>query len=130
MRRSILLVALLTSAAVQAHDGGVELSNKAKMAAASTASAIMVASEPPAPNAEAPFRRSRDPVAELLLRDEQERRGPAASCETTASSLCYDLADGRIVYRQARAYMPRIDGLRAEAISLRKDRIVLKYSFK
>ena len=130
MRRSILLVALLTSAAVQAHDGGVELSNKAKMAAASTASAIMVASEPPALNAEAPFRRSRDPVAELLLRDEQERRGPVASCETTASSLCYDLADGRIVYRQAREYMPRIEGLRAEAVSLRKDRIVLKYSFK
>ena len=125
MRRSILIVTLLASVAglpVGANEG-VELA-KAKSLAVATA-------VPPAKQAEAPFARGgRDPMPELLMREEQERRGPAGACEATASSLCYDLADRRIVYRQARAYMPQFDGLRAESVSLRHDKIVFKYSFK
>jgi hypothetical protein len=40
------------------------------------------------------------------------------------------MADGRIVYRPVRQYMPQFEGLRAEAVSLRSDRIILKYSFR
>jgi hypothetical protein len=40
------------------------------------------------------------------------------------------MADGRIVYRPARAYMPQFDGMRAESISLRHNKVVLKYSFR
>jgi hypothetical protein len=66
----------------------------------------------------------------LLLLDEQERRGPRGACEFSARDLCYDLADGRVVFRPARAYMPKIDGLTAENVTLRSNRVVFKYSFK
>jgi hypothetical protein len=79
---------------------------------------------------EAPFRANRDPLPEMLLREEQERRGYKASCETAGSALCYDSTDRKIVYRGVREYMPRIDGLRAESVSVRHDRIILKYSFE
>ena len=126
MRRSVLIVSLVASLAGLPAGAaeGVELSAKTKSLAIANA-------VPPAKQVEAPFTRGgRDPIPEMLLREEQERRGPAASCESTATSLCYDLADRRIVYRQARQYMPKMDGLRAESISLRHDRIVFKYSFK
>jgi hypothetical protein len=44
--------------------------------------------------------------------------------------VCYDLAEQRIVYRGAREYMPAMNGLRAESVSLRHNRIVFKYTFK
>jgi hypothetical protein len=126
MRRSILAITLLASVAglPAGANEGVELSGRAKSLA--VASAV-----PPGKQAEAPFTRGgRDPLPELLLREELERRGPSGACEATTTALCYDLADGRIVYRQARAYMPKIDGLRAESISLRRDKLLFKYSFK
>ena len=84
----------------------------------------------PAKAADAPFRAGRDPMPELLLREEQERRGPRGACDVNATSLCYDMADGRVVYRPARRYMPAVEGLKAESISLRRDKIVFKYSFR
>ena len=80
-------------------------------------------------SAEAPFRARRDPMPELILREELDRRGPRSSCEH-AASLCYDLAEGRVVYRPARVLMPTMEGLRAESVSLRRDKIVFKYSFR
>lgn len=77
----------------------------------------------------APFRSGRDPMPEMLLRQEIENRGPRGACENATTDLCYDMRDGRVVYRRARAYMPRIDGLTPESVSLRRDRIVFKYSF-
>ena len=79
--------------------------------------------------ADAPFRAHRDPLPELTLREELATRGRRSSCEH-ATELCYDLAEGRVVYRPARAFMPAFEGLRAENISLRQDRIVFKYSFR
>ena len=46
------------------------------------------------------------------------------------SGLCYDATSGRIVLRSTRNYMPEIGGLKAEHISLRKDRVNFRYSFK
>ena len=92
--------------------------------------AAVAAAVPPARTSEAPFRAVRDPLPELTLRDELAARGPRrAGCEN-ATDLCYDLVEGRVVYRAARAYMPAIEGLRAENISVRQDRIIFKYSFR
>src|SRR5512134_717722 len=122
MRASLVFTALLASLAIPAQaNEGVDLSMKSKS---------MAAAPMPAKNAEAPFRQVRDPMPELLLREEQERRGPRGACQHNATDLCYDLADGRIVYRPVRKFMPQMDGLRAESISLRRDKIVFKYSFR
>lgn len=123
MRRLSWITVLLASLGLgaQANDG-MELSARSKSMAA--ASAV------PAKMGEAPFRAGRDPVPEMLFREEQERRGPRGACQHNATSLCYDLTDGKIVYRPVRRYMPQFDGLRAESVSLRSDRIVFKYSFR
>src|SRR5687767_11997194 len=103
MRVTLFCTALVAGLALPAvASEGVDLSMKSKSMAA--------ASELPAKNAVAPFRHARDPMPELLLREEQEGRGPSGACENGSSSLCYDMASGRIVYRGARAYMPKIDG--------------------
>ena len=65
-----------------------------------------------------------------ILRDELASRGPRASCETTTRDLCFDMNDRRVVYRPVRAYMPQFQGLRAESMSLKREGIILKYSFK
>ena len=126
-----LALALLTSWGFAAHagSGGEELSIHTRSLAA--ASALAVAS-PVGKAMEAPFvgARGQDPLPALMLREELDRRGPHGSCEASASDLCYDLKEGRIVYKAARRYMPEVSGLRAESISLRHDRIVLKYSFR
>ena len=81
--------------------------------------------------AEAPFAAGRrDALPVLLMREEQERRGPQGACSQSAADVCYDLSAGRIVYRPARRFMPRVEGLTAESISLRHDRVILKYSFR
>ena len=106
--------------AVQAADG-VELSLRTKALASSSV----------APKSDAPFTAGRDPLPQLLLADELERRGPnGAGCEFTAKDVCYDITDGRVVYRGARTYMPQIEGLKPESVSLRHNRLTLKYSFK
>jgi hypothetical protein len=121
MRRSIALPAILVLAFTAQANDGVELSlrNKALVSAGS-----------PLRHADAPFSQGRDPLPQLLYSEEQERRGPRGACEASAKDLCYDLAAGRVVYRPARQYMPRVTGLTPESISLRHNRIVLKYSFR
>jgi len=82
----------------------------------------------------APYTQGRDPLPEISLREEQERRvstnGGGSTCQHSAQDLCYDLADRRVVYRPVRRYMPKFDGLTPENVSLRHDRIVIKYSFR
>lgn len=43
---------------------------------------------------------------------------------------CGDAAEARLFYRGARRYMPAWEGVAAEGISLRRDRVVLRYSFR
>ena len=123
MRRSLViaLVALLPfqAWAVDAVEPALQSQSHAAVAASVT----------PARSVVAPFRAHRDPLPELLLREELAKRATRSGCEH-AAALCYDLAEGRVVYRPARAYMPAIEGLRAESVSLRRDRIVLRYSFR
>jgi len=130
MVRSLIAI-LMALWGTAAYAAGDELAIAAKSFMPSGASAVSFTT--PAKSLEAPFAaaRPRDVVPELLLRQEMALRAPAAAgCEASTQDLCYDLREARIVYRRARAYMPEISGLRAESISLRHDRVVLKYSFK
>jgi hypothetical protein len=121
--RVVLVFSILASLAVPAQASDeFDFSMKSKSVAASSASV-------PARNAQAPFRIARDPLPELMMLEEQERRGPSGACQNAATSVCYDVAEGKIVYRGARQYMPKIDGLRPESMSLRRGRLTLKYSF-
>ncbi|HUQ28509.1 MAG TPA: hypothetical protein VM051_07940 [Usitatibacter sp.] len=122
MRRLIVATAIFASLgfAAQASDtADVSLKNRALASAGA-----------PMPKADAPFVYGRDPLPVLLMQEEQERRGPRGSCEAAARDLCFDAADGRVVYRPARQFMPQIDGLRAESVSLRSHRVTFKYSFR
>lgn len=98
---------LLAAAFVAQASDGIDLAMKSKaMAAASAASAT------------APVvAHAKDPLPELLVRAENER-------------YALELQEGRLVYRGARQFMPRIEGLRAESIALRHDGLVLRYSFR
>jgi hypothetical protein len=117
MRRLIVTTAILASLASTARaNDALDLSLKNQPVSAK--------------QAEAPFVAGRDPLPFILMREEQERRGPQGSCEAAARDLCFDAASGRVVYRAARKYMPQFDGLTAESVSLRANRITFKYSFK
>ena len=70
---------------------------------------------------------ARDSTPGVLVRTRQSYQ---SACEHSASGLCYDQADRRIVYTPARHYMPKFDGLTAESVSLRRDAIRFKYSFR
>jgi hypothetical protein len=65
-----------------------------------------------------------------LARAERERNSSQGRCELSGSTVCYDLTGRRIVIAAARGYMPRIEGLKAESLSVRSRGIVLRYSFK
>ena len=122
MRRILVATAVFASLALpaQANDG-LDLSSK--KAVASTAM-------PASRQVEAPFTAARDPLPLLIVMEEQERRGLQGACDAAATTLCFDAADGRVVYRGARNLMPQIPGLRAESMSLRGNRISFKYSFR
>jgi hypothetical protein len=69
-----------------------------------------------------------EPDLDLLPRRDDRQDASRSSC-SGERSLCYDPASGRIVYKPARAFMPAIPGLQPENISVKRDRIVLRYSF-
>ena len=81
-------------------------------------------------HADAPFTAAHDPLPQLMRLEEQEGHSARATCDTSSRDLCYDLADARIVYRPARNYMPSVQGLTAESVSLRRNRVVFKYTFR
>lgn len=56
--------------------------------------------------------------------------GVRGACDTSTSDVCFDLADNHIIYRPARKYMIRIDGFTAESVTLRRDGIRFRYSFR
>ena len=70
----------------------------------------------------------RDPLVENALRS--ERRDALARTGCRLQDVCYEAAEGRVVYRGARRYMPSWQGMQPEGISLRRDRLLLRYSFR
>lgn len=69
-----------------------------------------------------------DPELDLLPRPDLRQEQSRSSC-SGERSLCYDPNSGRIVYKPARQFMPDIPGLQRENISVKRDRIVFRYSF-
>ena len=123
----MLMLALAASAAtlaVQANDG-LDLAARSKMSAASFSVRSVSAST------SAPFTvGASDASVEAMLRAEAQGPDLRSACDRAKLDVCYDAVDGRIVYKPAREYMPRFEGLKAESVSLRHDRVVFKYTFK
>jgi len=71
---------------------------------------------------------SPEPELDLIPRRDPRQESSRSSC-AGEHSICYDPSSGRIVYKPARQLMPEIPGLQRENISLKRDRIVLRYSF-
>jgi hypothetical protein len=71
---------------------------------------------------------SMEPDLDLVPRRDDRQDQSRSSCSSDRA-LCYDPGSGRIVYKPARQYMPDIPGLQRENISVKRDRIVLRYSF-
>jgi len=68
-----------------------------------------------------------EPALELASPKSQTAQ-PKPGCSKSAS-LCYDTDSGRIVFKPARQFMPEIPGLQRENISIKRDRIIFRYSF-
>jgi hypothetical protein len=51
-----------------------------------------------------------------------------SSC-TADRDLCYDSNSGNIVFKPVRHFMPDLPGMTRENISVKRDRIVFRYSF-
>jgi len=124
MRRSLIvaLTGTALSLGAMANDG-VELRTKA----IASAGAVKMMD---APRVDGPFTTGRDPLTALIQIEARDHlTAPQATCEA-AVGLCYSAADGRIVYRGAREYMPKLQGLRPESIGLRHNKVVFSYSFR
>lgn len=81
---------------------------------------------PVATQANAPF--STPPELTLTPPHEQRPQESPSACSKLAT-LCYDAEDRRIVFKPARNFMPDLPGLTRENISVKRDRIVFRYSF-
>jgi hypothetical protein len=121
MRRSLWIAVMLACLGGFARAEGVDLSVKPKAIAAALG---------PRSGASAPYAAARDGWPDLAaLQSIPPVPGFQSACDRSMHVLCYDAADGRLVYRGGRDYMPRIGELRPESVSLRRSRLVFKYSF-
>ncbi len=105
------------AAAVETNPAPLQLKPKAALSAA------------PNPNY-APFvmPASSDAAIELPARRDLRAGEARAGCDPR-QAICYDAASGRIDFRPARNWMPDLPGLQRETISVKRDRVVFKYSF-
>ena len=69
-----------------------------------------------------------EPDLDLVPRRDSRQDQSLSSCASDRA-LCYDAGSGRIVYKPARQIMPEFPGLTRENISVKRDRIILRYSF-
>ena len=115
-------IALILPRLAAAEEGKqLNLQLKPKLLASSTAASA------PAPFTAVP--QSEDARALDLGAAAPRREGARSACGID-STWCYDATEGgRIVYKPARRFMPQINGLTPENISVKRDRIVFRYSF-
>src|SRR5260221_6889841 len=69
-----------------------------------------------------------EPDLDLVPRRDPRQDQSNSSC-SSQRALCYDPRSGRILYKPAREFMPELPGLTPEKISVKKDRLILRYSF-
>ena len=129
MRHAIAVSIALAGLAFPAQaQEGIELARRAKSLASSAAMANPpVVAKPGAWAADAAALLSSFEAPVALPAD---LRRPRADCEITASDLCFDTRERHTVYRGAREYMPKVDGLTPESMSMKRSGIVFKYTFK
>lgn len=70
-----------------------------------------------------------DSTGDAPRASETTRATPHGGCENSSNDLCFDSGDNHIVYRPARALMPKFAGLTPENISVNRHGVRLKYSF-
>lgn len=129
MRRSPWIAAMLACLAGTAQADDVDFAMKSKAAPVSVPAvrtAPFIVPHEAAIHDALPLHESVPFHVERAMDDARLAR---SACERSAHDVCYDAAEGRIVYRAAREYMPRIGELTPESVSLRRNRIVFKYSF-
>ena len=126
MRRSLWITVITSTLSLgAAANDGVELRTKALASAGVSSSAV--ASNYVKPESTV-F--GRDPMSALVqMESPAGSSGPQAACANTGGSICYDATDGRIVYRGAREYMPKMNGFQAESLSIRHNAVIFKYTF-
>jgi hypothetical protein len=125
MRRSMMLALFAAALPLGAWGSdGMELRTKAIASAG-------VARPMDAPRIDGPFTGGRDPLNALIQIEAREHvAAPQAACEAASVSVCYNTSDGRIVYRGARQYMPKLQGMSADSVGLRHRRITFSYTFR
>ena len=69
-----------------------------------------------------------EPDLGLVQRHDMPPEQSRSSC-ASANTLCYDASENRIVFKPARNYMPDLPGLTRENITVKRDRIVFRYSW-
>ena len=124
MRVFVVLALALGIAAAPRNAGAVEATPKALELKPKAALAATT------PHTYAPFvmPMAGEPELDLLPRRDERQEASRSSC-SGERSLCYDAGSGHIVYKPARNFMPDIPGLQRENISVKRDRVVLRYSF-
>ncbi|HET7404029.1 MAG TPA: hypothetical protein VFJ62_19685 [Usitatibacter sp.] len=82
--------------------------------------------------AQAPFaQRPEAAIAPLFSTVPPAHVDDAGGCAPQSTqALCYEGVRGQLVYRGAREYMPRLEGLTPESVALRRGKLILRYSFR
>ena len=88
-----------------------------------------LASAPAPTQTTAPFTNPMGAPELALAPPPQQQREQSPSACSKLATLCYDAEDRRLVFKPARNFMPELPGLTRENISVRRDRIVFRYSF-
>lgn len=83
-----------------------------------------------ASGAPAPFVSRGDSAATLSLSPPALSSERGVPCADGLTTLCYDARNRGFVYRGAREFMPRVQGFTPEGVALRRDRLILRYSFR
>jgi hypothetical protein len=131
MRRFTGIALTLTcfACAAYAEDGDAARAKAASLPAPSFAASAL-ATLPPHASTALSSEPAHAAFSARLAREERERNSSQSRCELSGSTVCYDLAERRVVIVAARGYMPRIEGLKPESMSVRSRGIVLRYSFR
>lgn len=108
----------------------LEPNTRAKAIAAATPAATAPASPKAALAAIVPAGPSGIALPDLQGGLDADGRTFSGACGPGKSEVCYDYREGRIVIRATRNWMPEFAGLTPEHISLRRNRIQFRYSFK
>ena len=113
-----LAVAIVSAPQVAAaNDAALELKPKAALMAS-------------VPHSTAPFVSAAQPQLQLAAAQPSHGEARGRSDCQSDHDLCYDPTNGgHIVYKPARNFMPDLPGLTPDNISIKRDRIIFKYTF-